>query len=314
LDRKNNKKLIVSIDVDSPIKLLNFYKINDVSFNLSNLESFYKTAWSRALEFFDKQNVKASFFVVGDELENSELIKKIVLQAHKAGHEIENHTYSHPYGLANLAEEKIKKEILLCNQIVEKITGITPLGFRSPGYSVNSKVINIAAGLGLKYDSSGFWSIMNPVLKIFNRMMFKNGLNNADFGCVDKKLKQYPYSPSLKNWLIPEVGSRKFIELPFSRTNVLSLPFYNNFNLWTPSIYSNYISKKIDKPYIMYLFHIIEFMDLSDGVPKELAVHPNIKTPVKNKLQNSERILSNLARQYMPIAARSYVDSLINNT
>ncbi|MFA6922791.1 MAG: polysaccharide deacetylase family protein [Bacteroidales bacterium] len=312
MNNHNERKLIITVDVDSPVKLMNFYKINNVVFDQNKLELFYKTAWNRALDFFNQRNIKVTFFVVGDELESSEAIKNIILQAHKYGHEIENHTYSHPFGLANLPEEKIKEEIKMCNQIIAKITGITPIGFRSPGCSVNSKVINIAVDLGLKYDSSGFWSIVVPIIRILHGALFKNGLNNADFGTVTNKLEQYPYTPSANNWLVPDAKSHKFLELPFSRTNVLGLPFYNSFNLWAPSIYSNYISKKINKPYMMYLFHIIEFMDLSDGIPNELAVHPNIKISVKNKIQKSERIISNLMERYELINTRSFVNSFFN--
>lgn len=314
MNKEKDRKLIVSIDIDSPIKLMNFYKINNIVFDQNKLELFYKTSWERALEFFYEYNIKATFFVVGDELENSEVIKNIVLQAHKSGHEIENHTYSHPFGLASLGNEKIKEEILLCNQIIEKVTGIAPIGFRSPGYSVNSNVINIAADLGLKYDSSGFWSIMNPMLKVFHKVLFKGGLNNADFGFVSNKLKQYPYAPSPDDWLISDLKVRQFFELPFPRTNTFGLPFYNNFNLWAPSKYSNYVSKKINKPYMNYLFHIIEFMDLSDGIPKELGLHPSIKIPAKVKMQKSGKLLSNLITRYEPTCTREFINSLSNKS
>ncbi|MDD5570128.1 MAG: polysaccharide deacetylase family protein [Bacteroidales bacterium] len=313
MNNQEKKKLIISIDVDSPIKLMNFYRINNVVFDQNKLELFYETAFNRVLDFFNRLNIKATFFVVGDELQNSANIKNIILQAYKSGHEIENHTYSHPFGLATFSEEKIKEEIILCNQIIEKITGVTPVGFRSPGCSINSKVINIVADLGLKYDSSGFWSILIPLIKVFQSVLFKNGLNNADFGSVTNKLMQYPYIPSENNWLIPDTKSRQFLELPFPRTNVLGLPFYNCFNLWAPSIYTNYISKKTNKPYMMYLFHIIEFMDSSDGIPEELGVHPNIKTPVKDKIQKSERILSDLFECYELTRARDFVRLLLNN-
>ena len=110
MTNQNDHKLVISIDIDSPIKLMEFYKINNVDFDQNKLELFYRIAWERALAFFDKHNIKATFFVVGDELENSEVIKNIVSQAFIAGHEIENHTYSHPFGLASLSDEKIKED------------------------------------------------------------------------------------------------------------------------------------------------------------------------------------------------------------
>ena len=304
------RKLIISVDVDSPVKLLKFHRIGNAVFDQARLEKFYKTAWDRALDFFHSLGIKATFFVVGDELESSGAIRDVVVRAHRSGHEIENHTYSHPFGLAGFPENEIRDEITRCSEIIEKTTGVAPVGFRSPGYSVNSKVINAAADLGLKYDSSGFWSILNPVLRTFHRLLFKNGLSNPDFGLVTSKLRQYPYRPSADNWLVPDAGAHPFWELPFPRTDVLALPFYNNFNLWAFPAYTDYVSKRIDRPYMMYLFHIIEFMDLSDDLPAELAVHPNVKMPVRDKLGKSKAIMSNLLERYEWVSAREFVGSL----
>ena len=300
------------MDVDSPIKLLKFHKIGNVAFDQETLEKFYKTSWDRALAFFHSLGIKATFFVVGDELERSEAIRDVVRRAHRAGHEIENHTYSHPFGLAGFPESKIREEITRCSEIIVQTTGVAPVGFRSPGYSVNSKVINAAADLGLSYDSSGYWSVLNPVLRIFHRLLFKNGLSNPDFGHVTRRLRQYPYAPSADNWMVPAEGVRRFLELPFPRTNVLGFPFYNNFNLWALPTYTNYVSERIARPYLMYLFHIIEFMDLSDGVPEELAVHPNVNMPVRDKLKKSTDIVSRLIKRYELACARPFVASLLN--
>lgn len=315
---KNNKinkpKLIVHVDVDSPIKLMEFYQIRGIKFDTIDLESFYETSWDRALQFFEKHNVKATFFVVGDELENSAVIKKIVLKAHNAGHEIENHTYSHPFGLATLSDDEIVNEIIKCNEIIKQVTGRPPIGFRSPGYSINSKIINLLEGNGFKYDSSGFWSIMNPILKISHKLIFKNGLKNKGFGYVTRKLGQKPYSPDANNWLLKSNHKRKFWELPLPRTRVLGLPFYNNFNLWTPTLYTNIISKFISKPYIVYLFHIIEFMDLDDSIPHKLKVHPNLKTPLTIKIRRSEKIMTNLLTRYELMKTEDLVHELENET
>ena len=61
---------------------------------------------------------------------------------------------------------------------------------------------------------------------------------------------------------------------------------------------------------MMYLFHSIEFMDLSDGLPEELAVHPNVKMPVRDKLGRSRAILSNLLKRYEWVRTREFVGSL----
>ena len=312
--KSNQPKLVVHVDIDSPIKLMNFYQIKGIKFETKDLEMFYETSLNRALQFFEKHNVKATFFVVGDELESSKVIQKVILKVHEAGHEIENHTYSHPFGLATLSDDNIIYEIKKCSEIIELVTGRTPIGFRSPGYSINSKIINLLQDNGFKYDSSGFWSIMNPILKSSHKLLFKNGLKNEGFGYVTRKLGQKPYTPDTDNWLLRSNNNRKFWELPLPRTGILGLPFYNNFNLWTPSAYANLISKFISKPYIVYLFHIIEFMDLNDSIPHELNVHPNLTIPLNKKIKRAEKIMTNLYTRYKLINTEKLVQELADET
>ena len=305
------KNLMIHVDIDSPIKLLNFYKVKNVVFDQNQLELFYEKAWERMLGFFDKQNIKATFFIVGDELVGSEIIKNIIIKAYQHGHEIENHTFSHPFGLAYLSEEKIKEEIVKCNQVIEDTIGVKPIGFRSPGYSMNTKIIKTLEELDFQYDTSGFWSIMNPLLKISQKVLFKNGISNGDFGGVSRKLKQNIYYPHSNNWIESSFEKKGILELPLPRTNSFGLPFYNNFNLWAPSFYSNYMSKSINKENLIYLFHIIEFIDMSDdGIPSELSIHPNIKKSVSTKMIQSEKLLSNLLERYSCLKTRDLVDDI----
>jgi peptidoglycan-N-acetylglucosamine deacetylase len=310
LDNKpESKSLLVHLDVDSPLKLLNFYQVKGVHYDLNQLEKFYETSWSRALDFFDRHNIKVTFFVVGDELPQSELIKRIILKAHNAGHEIENHTYSHPFGLTTLSTDSVVDEIKKCNAIIKSVTGRTPIGFRSPGYSVNTQIINLLEQLGFAYDSSGFWSIMNPILHNTHKFLFKGGLKNDGFGHVTRRLPRRPYIPASSDWLIPS-RDRNILELPLPRTALFSLPFYHNFNLWAPSLFANLAARQIKSPYLLYLFHIIEFMDLTDDIPRALSVHPNLKTSVRDKIKASDRIISNLLKRYSHMRTSEYIDKV----
>ena len=308
------RNLMIHVDVDSPLKLIDFYNIKGVKYSQKQLDEFYLTSFNRAFDFFEKLGVTATFFVVGDELDKSEVIQRVILNAFEKGHEIENHTYSHPFGLTKLSDSQVRNEIIKCNDIITSIIKVAPVGFRSPGYNMNTTLINVLEELNFKYDSSGFWSILNPVLSVTHKLFFKNGLNNADFGGVNRNLKQIPYYPHKHNWMKLNDGKRKLMELPLPRTNFLSLPFYNNINLWAPFIYSNYISKKIKKNNIIYLFHIIEFMDIKDdNIPSELIVHPNVKCPVEKKLNKSQIIISNLLKRYHFVTTRNFLKSLNDN-
>jgi len=297
-------ELIIHVDVDSPVKLFDFYQIGGIKYDQSDLESFYETFLNRTFEFFEKYNLKVTFFMVGNELENSGIIRNLILQAGNLGHEIENHSYSHPFGLAGLSDDEITAEINKCSDIIFKLTGLRPVGFRAPGYSINTKIINILKENGFKYDSSGFWSIMNPVLEYGHKFMFKNGLKNEGFGYVTGKIPHEPYFTDQNDWLRKDNSDGHFLEIPLPRTKFFGLPFYNNINLWAPDLYSNIISKTIRRKKLIYLFHAIEFVDLSDNVPSALSSHPNLKKPALLKIEQSGKIISNLLKRYRPVSTR----------
>jgi hypothetical protein len=154
---------------------------------------------------------------------------------------------------------------------------------------------------------------MNPLLNLTQKVFSKNGLNNSDFGKVSRKLQQTPYYPDVENWIKHNTKKRDLLEIPLPRTKTFGLPFYNNFNLWAPSFYSNLVSKKINKENLVYLFHIIEFMDMQDNIPKELSIHPNLSTPVKIKIDKSGKLISNLLNRYKLSSTRDFVFSKHND-
>ncbi len=87
------------------------------------------------LDLLNKYGHKATFFVLGRVAEKyPELIKKI----NDSGHEIGSHGYSHR-PLFELNEEKFEKEIETTGNILKKITGKDPRGFRAPNFSLDEK-------------------------------------------------------------------------------------------------------------------------------------------------------------------------------
>lgn len=106
-------------------------------------------AWSAddidmILETLKKQDVKVTFFMVGDWVEkNAEAVKKI----YDAGHEIGNHSYNHPH-VNNLSLEKNKEQIQKCSDLVKNITGQETKLYRGPYGEYNNTVIEAAESLG----------------------------------------------------------------------------------------------------------------------------------------------------------------------
>jgi peptidoglycan-N-acetylglucosamine deacetylase len=80
------------------------------------------------LEILKKYNVKASFFIVG---ENGEVNPDIVERIYREGHELGNHTYTHP-NVADITAGRTKLELNTTQRLVQELTGHSMIMFRPP--------------------------------------------------------------------------------------------------------------------------------------------------------------------------------------
>ncbi len=97
------------------------------------------------LDILNEKNVKSTFFLVGDWVRKyPNDVKKIF----KAGHDIGNHSDTHPY-MTQLDIEGIKSEITTCSGEIEKLTGVSPTLFRPPYGDYDNNVVNTVKGLDM---------------------------------------------------------------------------------------------------------------------------------------------------------------------
>ena len=103
----------------------------------------------------------------------------------EAGHELGNHTYSHPYELCKLPQIQIDLELTKAHKVIAGCVGesFAPVGFRSPGYFVNGKVMRVLRDHGYIYDSSMFPS--PPYYLAKAAVMAGMGASGASFGSCD---------------------------------------------------------------------------------------------------------------------------------
>lgn len=92
------------------------------------------TTTVQILDLLDKYQVRASFFLIGDNI-NDESAKS-VKRAYDMGCEINNHSKTHSY-MNQMTAEDIKAEIEYVSQKVEEITGKPTVFFRPPYIAVN---------------------------------------------------------------------------------------------------------------------------------------------------------------------------------
>lgn len=121
-----NKELpIYSVEREEPLVALTFncaWDTNDIP---------------QLLELLKKENIKATFFLVGQWVE---LYPDSVKQIAAAGHEIGNHSYSH-VDFVGASEEMIRQQVEKTNALIRDLTGTTPKLVRVPSGSYDNRVM-----------------------------------------------------------------------------------------------------------------------------------------------------------------------------
>lgn len=136
------------LEVSSNSKMLPIYSVN---IEEKKVALTMNCAWNAddidlILETLDKTNTKITFFMVGDWVDKyPEAVKKI----NDAGHEIGNHSNTHPH-VNNLSYEDNIKQIETCNTKIEKITNKKTKLYRAPYGEYNDTVLKSAESINCK--------------------------------------------------------------------------------------------------------------------------------------------------------------------
>ena len=104
------------------------------------------------LDILDQHEVKTTFFLVGIWVEKfPDLVKEIAAR----GHEVENHSASHPH-MTKISESKMREELRLCSDQIEALTGVRPTLFRPPYGDYNDQVVRTCRQAGYEVVQ---WSV-----------------------------------------------------------------------------------------------------------------------------------------------------------
>ncbi|PYE44548.1 polysaccharide deacetylase family protein [Paenibacillus barcinonensis] len=100
----------------------------------------------QVLDIFRRAGGHATFFMIGKEMEAH---PDIAAEVHREGHEIANHTYTHP-NLTELTLDEAGEELRQAEQLVQKVTGKSARSFRPPYFGVNDDILALAAERGYR--------------------------------------------------------------------------------------------------------------------------------------------------------------------
>lgn len=101
------------------------------------------------LDLLDENNIKATFFIMGKWVIYPEGNREKLVEIHKRGHEIGNHSYVHP-DFKNIGKERIIEEVKKTEEIIEKEVGVKTSLFRFPSGSYSQESLSVIHGLQYK--------------------------------------------------------------------------------------------------------------------------------------------------------------------
>ena len=166
-------------------------------------ESRIEISTNKILDLFEKYNVRATFFtLVYIAKPHPELIEKIV----RLGYEVASHSYAHKE-VKNMTKKDFEKDLVESLEIIRKISGEKPLGFRAPRFSINKNC---------------FWafSILKKYL-VYDSSIYP--VNYLKYGNPDAPRNIYSISDENP---FKEDKNSDFLEIPLA---TLHIPSFGNF-------------------------------------------------------------------------------------
>ena len=160
------------------------------------------------LDILREYDVKATFFVIGKNVEaHPDLLRRTVAE----GHEIGNHTYSHPH-LKTIDEARLSEEVARSATLLQEVAGIRTSLFRPPEGIITPAVTAAAEKGGYR---TVLWSIdtmdwaLNPAPKIVQTI--KREASDGDIVLFHDWVAGKSPTPAALRQIIPWLKAEGFV-------------------------------------------------------------------------------------------------------
>jgi peptidoglycan-N-acetylglucosamine deacetylase len=295
----------VSIDLDA---IGCYYRIHGLGAPPPELDHvILERALPRAAALFAEHGIRVTWFVVGRDADadaklpdrarragNADRLRSLA----KAGDELGNHSYSHPYNLARLPADAIDFEIAACDRVLRAIGGVPVKGFRAPGYDLAPAMLDTLARLGYRYDSSvfpapGYYAAKVAVVATLAAMGRPSGAVLTNPRALAAPTE--PYRPSMTApW---KRGQAPIVELPIAVTPWMRVPAIGTTLLVAPPwLRTRLLDAMTRRRFFNLELHGIDFADAErDGIPGELVDRqPDLRLGVEQKLARLSDMLQRI--------------------
>jgi peptidoglycan/xylan/chitin deacetylase (PgdA/CDA1 family) len=249
----------------------------------------------RFMDLFARHGVRATFFVVGADLDDDAEGRARLAALAGAGHELASHTHTHPYDFIHLGAARMADEIDRAHAAITACAGTPPVGFRAPGYEISGDAIAALRARGYRYDSSVFPSAAYYGAKavVMGAMRATGRKSGSVLG--DPRVLLAPLAPYRPAAGAPyRGGGDGLVELPIAVTPIARLPVIGTSLILAPAwLRRGMVASALRAPLFNLELHGIDLCDaVADDVPAALvARQPDLRRPLAHKLAALEETL-----------------------
>jgi peptidoglycan-N-acetylglucosamine deacetylase len=289
----------VSVDLDSIGCYYGIHGLGDVPSQLRHV--MMQRALPRFAELFDRRRIHATFFVVGSDLDGDAPGRGQLAAMSRAGHELANHSHTHPYHLTHLSREEIEIEVGRAHEAIAAVAGTPPVGFRSPGYDMSPVLSEVLMARGYRYDSSVFPSWPYYLAKAGVMALMRLTGRRSHSVLINPRVMfapPVPYRPGRSPY---GRGQSTLVELPIGVSPGLRIPAIGTSLLLAPTaVRARLLESMRKRPFFNMELHAIDLIGADeDGIPAALVRRqPDLRVSLSHKLRALEATLDRLAPDY----------------
>jgi peptidoglycan/xylan/chitin deacetylase (PgdA/CDA1 family) len=285
----------VSVDLDA---IACYYRIHALTGAPPEAARFaiLRRCLPRFAELFARHGVRATFFVVGADLDDDGEGRAGLAALARAGHELASHTHTHPYDFIRLGAARIADEIDRAHAAIADCAGTAPVGFRAPGYEISAEAIEALQARGYRYDSSVFPSVAYYGAKA--AVMAAMRVTGRESGSVlgNPRVLLAPTAPYRPVSGAPyRAGGNGILELPIAVTGLARLPVIGTSLIVAPAwLRARMVAAALRAPLFNLELHGIDLCDAqADEIPAALiARQPDLRRPLAHKLAALDETLA----------------------
>ena len=273
----------INVDIDS---LHLYYRIHGLDESTAT-NAVWERGVVRFAELFAELGVKATFFVVAEDLTRWPAARAIAKDLAAAGHELASHSLTHPYDLVRQHDRFVRNELETSRDIISEVRGAPVTGFRAPGYTMTPRVLRLLGEAGYCYDSSIFPCPPYYLAKlaVLASMAVRGKKSHSIVG--PPSVMWDDRMPSMKEGLV---------ELPVTVLPVVRAPFIGTSLLMMKQRGYRLARRFLARTSFVNLeLHGIDLCDLeADGIDPVLLKQPDLRVPIADKLALFREVFADL--------------------